>query len=79
MCPVLFKGVLLPTVIGLALLSLLYVVSLSRKVVLSVLRAVLRYACGYGIVYPSSGLCGSIFIYYKRALCVYGCMLSLRI
>ena len=39
----------------------------------------LCYACGYGIVYPSSGLCGPIFIYYKRALRVYGCMHSLRI
>ena len=34
MCPVLFKGVPLPTVIGLALRSLLYVPSLSRKAVL---------------------------------------------
>ena len=66
-CPVLFKGVLLPAVIGLALCNLLYVASLSHKVVLSVLLAVLCYACG------------PIFIYYKRALRVYGCMRSLRI
>ena len=73
MCPV------LPAVIGLALRSLLYVASLSRKVVLSVLLAVLCYACRYGIVYPSSGLCGPIFISYKRALRVYGCMRSLGV
>ena len=42
--------------------------SLSRKAVLSVLLAMLCYACGYGIVSPSSHLCGSIFIYYMRAL-----------
>ena len=58
--------------------SLLYVASLSRKAVLIVLLAVLCCACGYGIVYPSSSLCGSIFVYYKRALHVYGCMHSLR-
>ena len=64
---------------ALALRSLLYVPSLSRKAVLSVLLAVLCYACRYGIVCPSSGLCGSIFIYYKRALCIYGCMRSVRV
>ena len=66
-----------PAVIGFALCSLLYLASLSRKAVLSVLLAVLCYACGYGIIYPSSGLCGPIFIYNKRALCVCGCMRSL--
>ena len=76
-CPVLFKGSRSPAVIGLALRNLLYATSLSHKVVLSVLLAMLCYACGYGIVYPSSGLCGSIFIYCKRALCIYGCMRSL--
>ena len=34
--------------------------------------------CGYGIVCPSISICGSIFIYYKRALCVYGFMRSLQ-
>ena len=79
MCPVLFKRAPLPAVIGLALRSLLYVASLSRKAVLSVLLAMLCYACGYGIVYPSSGLCRSIFIYYKPAVRVSGCMRSLRV
>ena len=71
-CPVLFKGFHSPLLLALALGSLLYILSLSRKVVLSVLLAVLCYACGYGIVCPSSGLCGSIFIYYKWALRIYG-------
>ena len=39
--------------------------ALSCKVVLGVLLAVLCYTCGYGIVYLSYGLYGSIFIYYK--------------
>ena len=78
-CPVLFKGCRSPLLLALALRSLLYVPSLSRKVVLSVLLAVLCYACGYGIVCLSSGLCGSIFIYYKRALRIYGCMRSVRV
>ena len=78
-CPVLFKGSRSPLLLALALHSLLYILSLSHKVVLSVLLAVLCYACGYGIVCPSSGLCGSIFIYYKRALHIYGCMRSVRI
>ena len=46
-----------------ALCSLFYVPSLSRKAVLYVLLAVLCYPCRYGIVYPSSRLCGSIFVY----------------
>ena len=71
-CPVLFKGSRSPLLLALALRSLLYVPSLSRKAVLSVLLAMLCYACGYGIVCPFSGLCGSIFIYYKRALRIYG-------
>ena len=71
-CPVLFKGSRYPFLLALALRSLLYVPSLSHKAVLSVLLAVLCYACGYGIVCHSSGLCGSIFIYYKRALRIYG-------
>ena len=71
-CPVLFKGSHSPLLLALALHSLLYVPFLSRKVVLSVLIAMLCYACRYGIVCPSSGLCGSIFIYYKRALRIYG-------
>ena len=79
MCPVLFKGSHSPLLLALALRSLLYILSLSHKVVLSVLLAVLCYACGYGIVCPSSGLCRSIFIYYKRALCIYGCMRSVRV
>ena len=78
-CPVLFKGSRSPLLLALALRSLLYVPSLSRKAVLSVLLAVLCYACGYGIVCPSSGLCGYIFIYYKRALCIYGCMRSVPV
>ena len=36
--------------------------------------AVLCYVHGYGIVCPSISICGSIFIYYKRALLVYGCI-----
>ena len=79
MCPVLFKGSHSPLLLALALRCLLYVRSLSHKVVLSVLLAVLCYACGYGIVCPSSGLCGSIFIYYKWALRIYGCMRSVRV
>ena len=75
-CPVLFKGSRSPLLLALALHSLLYVPSLSRKAVLSVFVAVLCYACRYGIVCLSSGFCGSIFIYYKRALCIYGCMHS---
>ena len=71
-CPVLFKGSHSPLLLALALRSLLYVPSLSRKAVLSVLLAMLYYACGYGIVCLSSSLCGSIFIYYKRALRIYG-------
>ena len=71
-CPVLFKGSHSPLLLALALRSLLYVQFLSRKAVLSVLQAVLCYACGYGIVCPSSCLCGSIFIYYKLALRIYG-------
>ena len=55
MCPVLFKGSRSPLSLALAFHSLLYVASLSRKAVLSVLLAVLCYACRYGIVYPSSG------------------------
>ena len=78
-CPVLFKGSRSLLLLALALRSLLYIASLSRKAVLSILLAVLCYACGYGIVYPSSGLCGSIFIYYRRALRVYGCMRSLHV
>ena len=72
MCPVLLKGSCSPLLLALALRSLLYVPSLSCKAVLSVLLAVLCHTCWYGIVCPSSGLCGSIFIYYKRALCIYG-------
>ena len=71
-CPVLFKGSRSPLLLAFALHSLLYVSSLSRKAVLSVLLAVLCYACGYSIVCLSSGLYGSIFIYYKRALRIYG-------
>ena len=71
-CPVLLKGSCSPLLLALALHSLLYVLSLSRNAVLSVLLAVLCYACGYGIVCLSSGLCGSIFIDYKRALRIYG-------
>ena len=78
-CPVLFKGSHSPLLLALALCSLLYVPSLSRKAVLSVLLAMLCYARGYGIVCPSSGLCRSIFIYYKRALRIYGCMRSVHI
>ena len=78
-CPVLFKGSRSLLLLALALHSLLYVASLSCKAVLSVLLAVLCYACGYGIVYPSSGLCGSIFIYYRQALRVYGYMHSLHV
>ena len=78
-CPVLFKGSNSPLLLALALCSLLYVLSLSCKAVLSVLLAVLCYACGYSIVCRSSGLCGSIFIYYKRALRIYGCMRSVCI
>ena len=63
-----------PTVIGYALLNLLCVAALSRKAVLRVLLAVRCYYCGYGNVYPSSGLCGYIFIYYKAGLLVSGCM-----
>ena len=77
--PCSIKRVPLPAVIGLALRNLLYIVSLSCKAVLSVLLAMLCYACRYGIVYFSSGLCGSIFICYKRALRVYGCMRGLRV
>ena len=54
-CPVLFKGSRSPLSLALALRSLLYVASLSRKVVLSALLAVLCCACGYGIVCLSSG------------------------
>ena len=79
MCPVLFKGSRSPLSLALALRSLLYVASLSRKAVLSVLLAMLYYACGYGIVCPSSGFVWVYLIYYKRALCVYGCVRSLRI
>ena len=32
--------------------------------------AVLCYVCGYGIVCPSICVCGSIFIYYMRALLI---------
>ena len=64
-CPVLYKRFPLPAGIGLAFRNLLCVVALSRKVVLRVLLAVRCYACGYGIVCPSYGLYGSIFIYYK--------------
>ena len=78
-CPVLFKGSHSPLLLALALHSLLYVPSLSHKVVLSVLFAVLCYACRYGIVCLSSGLCGSIFICYKQALHIYGCMRSVRV
>ena len=77
--PVLFKGSCSP--LSLALLYVAYCTLrpyLVRRV-LSVLLAVLCYACGYGIIYPSSGLCGPIFIYYKRALRVCGCMRSLRV
>ena len=31
-------------------------------------------SCGYGIICPSYGLYGSIFIYYKAGLHVSGCM-----
>ena len=41
--------------------------------------AVLCYVCGYGIVCPSISICGSILIYYKQALLVYGCMRTLRV
>ena len=71
-CLVLFKGSCSLLLLALALHSLLYIPSLSHKVVLSVLLAMLCYACGYGIVCPSSGLCGSIFIYYKWALLIFG-------
>ena len=54
MCPVLFKGSHSLLSLALALCSLLYVASLSRKAVLNVLLAVLCYACGYGIICPSS-------------------------
>ena len=69
----------LPAVIGLALRNLLYVPSLSCKAVLNAMLAVLSYVCGCGIVCPSISICGSIFIYYKRALRVYGCMRTLRV
>ena len=48
-CPVLFKGSRSPLLLALALRSLLYVPSLSRKAVLSVLLAVLCYACGQAL------------------------------
>ena len=63
-----------PTVIGYAFPNLLYAVALSCKAVLRVLLTVRCYSCGYGNVYPSSGLCGYIFIYYKAGLRVCGCM-----
>ena len=78
-CPVLFKRVPLPAVIGLALCNLSYVPSLSCKAVLSAMLAVLCYVYWYGIVCPSISICRSIFIYYKRALLVYGCMRTLRV
>ena len=79
MCPVLFKGSRSLLLLALALRSLLYVPSLSHKAVLSILLAVLCYACGYGIVCLSSGLCGSIFIYYKQALRIYGYVYNLTL
>ena len=69
-CPVLFKGSRSPLSFCLALGSLLYVPSLSHNAVLYVLLAMLCYPCGYGIVYPSSCLCRSIFV-YKSGPCVY--------
>ena len=63
LCALLYLKGPAPAVIGLALCSLLYVPSLSRKAVLYVLLAVLCYPYGYGIVYLSSHLCGSIFVY----------------
>ena len=48
--------------------------ALSHKAVLRVLLAVWCCSCRYGIVCPSYGLYGSIFIYYKAGLCVSGCM-----
>ena len=48
--------------------------ALSHKAVLKVLLAVLCCSCGYGIVCPSYGLYGSIFIYYKVGLRVSGFM-----
>ena len=41
--------------------------------------AVLCYVCGYGIVCSSICVCGSIFVYYIRALLVCGCMRVLRV
>ena len=48
--------------------------ALSREVVLRVLLAMRCCSYGYGIIYLSYGLCGSIFIYYKADLRVSGCM-----
>ena len=42
-------------------------------------HSLLCYACGYGIVCQSISICGSILIYYKQALLVYGCMHILRV
>ena len=77
--PCSIERVLLPAVIGLVLRNLLYVPSLSCKAVLSVMLAVLCYVYGYGIVCLSISICGSIFVYYKWALLVYGCMRVLRV
>ena len=75
MCPVLFKGSPLPAVIGLMLHSLLYVLSLSCKAVLSAMLAVLCCICGYGIVCPSLVYAGlSLFImcglYVNMVVCI---------
>ena len=73
----LFKGSRSLLSLALTLRNLLYVLFLSCKAVLSAMLAVLCYVCGYGIVCPSICICRSIFIYYKRALHVYGCMRTL--
>ena len=63
-----------PAGIGLALRNLLCVAALSHEALLRVLLAMRCCSCGYGIVCPSYGLYGSIFIYYKAGLRVSGCM-----
>ena len=71
MCPGLFKGSC--SLLALAWLYITYYVLrlLSHKAVLRVLLAMRCYAYGYGIVCPSYGLYGSIFIYYKAGFYLY--------
>ena len=77
-CPVLFKGSHSPLLLALALRSLLYVPSLSRKAVLSILLAMLCYACRYAL-YVCLLVYAGLSLFIINGLYVYMVMHSIHV